>query len=117
MNLPRPEHPNPQFERERWLCLNGAWEFQKDPGKSGKARGLFAPDAVFSEKITMPFCPQSRLSGVGDTDFLPCVWYRRSISVTPEQLSGLVMLHIGACDYRTTVYVNAVCAGTHSLRI
>ena len=114
MNLPRPEHPNPQFERERWLCLNGAWEFQKDPGKSGKARGLFAPDAVFSDKITVPFCPQSRLSGVSDTDFLPCVWYRRSISVTPEQLSGLVMLHIGACDYRTTVYVNAVCAGTHS---
>ena len=114
MNLPRPEHPNPQFEREHWLCLNGTWDFLKDPGRSGKARRLYEPGTAFDSSITVPFCPQSKLSGVGDTDFLPCVWYRRTITVTSEQLAGLVRLQIGACDYFTTVYVNGKRVGEHS---
>ena len=113
MNIPRAEHPNPQFERNNWLCLNGSWEFCKDPGNSGKARKLFSRDAEYPLKITVPFCPQSRLSGVGDTDFMSSVWYRRTVSVTEEQLSGVVRLHIGACDYLTTVYVNEKAVGSH----
>ena len=34
MNIPRPEHPNPQFERENWVNLNGEWEFEFDYGNS-----------------------------------------------------------------------------------
>ena len=114
MNTPRPEHPNPQFERPHWLCLNGEWEFLRDRGNSGKDRRFFENRTVYPDRITVPFCAQSRLSGIADTDFLPSVWYRRSVNITPAQLGGLVRLHIGACDYRTTVYINERIAGVHS---
>ena len=38
MSIPRPEHPNPQFERENWENLNGEWEFELDRGVSGRDR-------------------------------------------------------------------------------
>ena len=113
MSLPRAEHPNPQFEREHWLCLNGTWEFCKDSGNSGADRKYFEPGADYPSEITVPFCPQSRLSGIGDTDFLSSVWYRRKVTVTADRLSGIVRLHIGACDYLTTVYVNGKRVGEH----
>ncbi len=113
MSIPRPEHPNPQFERETWLNLNGEWEFLNDRGNSGRDRKLYESDAAFDQKITVPFCPQSRLSGIGDTEFMYSVWYRRKISLTAEQLSGDVLLHIGACDYKTRVWINGKKAGEH----
>ncbi len=109
----RTEHPNPQFERENWLCLNGHWEFQRDPSVSGAERGLQHKDAVYSERINVPFCMESQLSGIGATDFINSVWYRRQITVTPEQLAGRVILHFGAVDYLATAYVNGQKAGTH----
>ena len=39
-SIPRAEHPNPQFERESWLNLNGEWEFEIDNSVSGRERGL-----------------------------------------------------------------------------
>ena len=36
--LPRPEYPRPQFEREAWMNLNGTWSFDFDFGESGKDR-------------------------------------------------------------------------------
>ena len=32
--IPRPEYPRPQFVRNEWLCLNGPWQFEADPGDS-----------------------------------------------------------------------------------
>ena len=113
MTIPRPEHPNPQFERPDWQCLNGPWAFLIDRGRSGKDRKFYLPETAYPLTITVPFCPQSRLSGIADTDFLPAVWYRRKITVTDSQLQNLVVLHIGACDYETTVYVNGKEAGSH----
>ncbi len=40
MTIPRPEYPRPQFVRADWLCLNGEWQFEIDPGDSGLERGL-----------------------------------------------------------------------------
>jgi hypothetical protein len=57
--------------------LNGAWQFETDPGDSGKDRGLC--DRELKNTILVPFCPESELSGVGDTDFLHAVWYRREV--------------------------------------
>ena len=75
-SIPRAEHPNPQFERESWLNLNGEWEFEIDNSVSGRERGLQNAEHL-SSKIIVPFCPESRLSGVENTDFMNCVWYRR----------------------------------------
>ncbi|MDR2753666.1 MAG: beta-galactosidase [Oscillospiraceae bacterium] len=113
--IPRPEHPNPQWQRSSWQNLNGPWQFCIDFGDSGHARGLHkAPADRFDKTILVPFCPESALSGVGCTDFLPAVWYRREIDVTAQQLAGRVALHFGAADYETTVYINGNEAGAHT---
>lgn len=110
----RTEHPKPQFERKSWLNLNGEWQFQIDRGCSGAERGIFADDIVFDSTINVPFCPQSRLSGIADTDFMNSVWYKRTVDLTEAQISGKTYLHFGAVDYRATVYVNGKKCGTHA---
>lgn len=111
-SLPRPEHPQPQMERSAWRSLNGAWQFAFDFGRSGLDRHFERRDAL-DTTITVPFCPESVLSGVHYTDFIPAVWYARAFTLTPEELSGRVLLHFGAVDYEAHVFVNGEPAGTH----
>ena len=116
--IPRPEHPNPQWERTAWKNLNGEWQFEIDYSKSGEARELFRADSL-AGSITLPFCPESELSGVGIKDFMYCVWYRREVILPEGWVKGVkeagekVILHFGAVDYLTTVYVNGKQVGTH----
>ncbi len=110
MNIPRSEHPTPQFERENWECLNGIWEFEIDRSISGKERQLFKAEK-FPLKILVPFCPESRLSGIGEKDFLNSVWYKRDLEI--KKSDSLILLHIGASDYFTTVYINGKEVGNH----
>ena len=95
--IPRPEYPRPQFVRENWLNLNGRWQFEIDNGRSGESRGLAKEGAALSGSITVPFCPESRLSGVEHTDFMYGVWYKRTVNL-PKQ-NGRTLLHFGAVDY------------------
>lgn len=111
-NIPRPEFPNPQFRRAQWLNLNGEWEYATDRGMSGEARGLHKASSL-PERITVPFCRESVLSGIGDVDFCDACWYLRKIEVTAEQLKGRVHLHIGACDFITRLWVNGEFIGSH----
>ena len=112
-SIPRPEHPKPQFRRDAWMNLNGEWAFEIDNGRSGKARGLQAADAKLSGRITVPFCPQSELSGVGHKDFMQGVWYSRTFTLTQAQAAGRVVLHFGAVDYACEAFVNGRSVGTH----
>ena len=109
----RCEHPKPQFQRDAWINLNGEWQFEIDRGNSGVARKLYEDAAALGAKINVPFCPQCKLSGVEDKDFMTSVWYKREVELTEEQLSGKVFLHFGAVDYWATVYVNGKRAGKH----
>ncbi|MDH7568660.1 MAG: beta-galactosidase [Armatimonadota bacterium] len=111
MSIPRPEYPRPQFRRERWLCLNGEWQFETDPGDSGLERGL--RDRELRERIIVPFCPESKLSGIGNTDFLNAVWYRRTVTLPPQWEGQKVLLHFQAVDYDATVWVNGIEVGRH----
>ena len=106
--FPRPEHPQPMFKRDNWQNLNGEWLFEFDFGTSGAERRLFKPESAeeYTKKIKVPFCPESELSGIGYKDFIPAVWYKRSITVTEEQLKGRVLLHFGAVDYACDIYIN-----------
>ena len=104
MSVPRPEYPRPQFVRPDWLCLNGVWQFEIDSGDSGLERGLLQRE--LSSKITVPFCPESELSGIGNPDFLNAVWYRRTVAIPKNWAGKNVLLHFQACDYDTTVWVN-----------
>lgn len=109
----RTEHPKPQFMRENWLNLNGEWQFEIDNGNSGAERKLFEASQEFSQKINVPFCPESKLSGVENVDFMNSVWYKREFEITKKQLEGRVVLHFGAVDYKTTVYINGNKCGSH----
>lgn len=111
-NIPRHEHPDPQFERANWLNLNGEWDFEFDFGNSKYESGIL-DRADWENKIIVPFCPESKLSGIEHTDFIPAVWYRKTVNVTAEQLKGRVLLHFGAVDYETKLYVNGKKAGYH----
>lgn len=110
--MPRPEHPFPQFERKNWRNLNGTWDFAFDMNRSGLEKG-FAQRTEFEEKILVPFCPESDLSGIGYKDFIPAVWYHRTLEITEQELEGKVYLHFGAVDYDCRVFVNGKEAGRH----
>jgi beta-galactosidase/beta-glucuronidase len=109
---PRPEYPRPQWTRAEWANLNGEWEFQEDPGLSGE-RKRWGSGVGFSQRILVPFAPESRLSGIAKTDFMPCVWYRRSFEVPAEWEGKRVWLHFGAVDYEATVWLNGAEVGRH----
>lgn len=109
----RTEHPKPQFMRKHWQNLNGLWDFEIDNSNSGQARELFGSNAVFTQKINVPFCPESKLSGVAHTDFMNAVWYKRDFEITAQQLQGCVKLHFGAVDYEASIYINGKLCGTH----
>lgn len=113
MELMRQEHPKPQFIRENWMNLNGMWQFEKDQSNSGEARKLYEDCVKFDKLINVPFCPESKLSGIEDTDFIAAVWYKRTAELTAEQIKERVVLHFGACDYLTTVYINEKKVGSH----
>ena len=109
----RQEHPKPQFMRDTWLNLNGEWEFEIDNAKSGTFRGYAAEDKRLANRIQVPFCPESKLSGIENVDFMYGVWYKRTFPITADQAAGRIVLHFGAVDYDTTVYVNGEQIGTH----
>ena len=108
----RTEHPRPEIFRENWLTLNGVWDFEIDNEKIGLAHG-YERCTSFSKKINVPFCPESRLSGIENTDFMAAVWYAREFEVPAAWRKMRVILHIEACDYATRVYINGNYAGSH----
>ena len=95
----RLEHPNPQFERKTFTNLNGEWEFEL-----GKRKDLI--NKPLASQIQVPFCVESKLSGVENTDFVPDCIYSKMITVTKNDLTGRLVLHFGAVDYFAVVYVN-----------
>ena len=109
--IPRPEYPRPQFVRERWLCLNGAWQFEIDASDTGLERGLL--ERALAHEITVPFCPESPLSGIDNQDYLNAVWYRREVRVPEDWECDVVLLHFQAVDYDATVWVDGVEVGRH----
>ena len=109
--MPRPEYPRPSFARPDWLCLNGQWQFEMDPGDSGLERGL--RDRALEGTITVPFCPESTLSGIGNEDFMRAVWYRREVEIPADWNGRRVLLHFQAVDEDSTVWVNGKEAARH----
>ena len=97
--LPWQCHPRPQCKRSRWLNLNGSWDFS-------------APD--YEGSITLPFCPESRLSGVERHFPEGCdLFYRRSVTLPEDWQGGRVLLHIDAADQHLSCWVNGKAVGRH----
>jgi len=113
-DVPRPEHPRPDLCRENWISLNGPWQFEVDKAADGESRGLtYGKD--LNSKIIVPFCPESKLSGLGlgNTELLKNVWYRRTFEVPAAMKGKRVRIHFGGVDYQAWVFINGQFAGTH----
>ena len=111
--VPRPEFPEPQFERAEWMTLNGEWQFAFDDSDAGLDAHWYAPDHNLTGKITVPYCFESKLSGIGDTGFHAWAWYRREITLPDSWRTRRTLLHFGAVDYQAKVWVNGQFAGSH----
>jgi beta-galactosidase/beta-glucuronidase len=103
---PRPEHPRPQFVRPHWLNLNGEWQFEADKSDSGLERGL--AERELERRITVPFAPESELSGIEDVDYQDAVWYRTTVTIPADWTGNDAVLHFQAVDHDATVWVNGV---------
>lgn len=110
--IPRPEYPRPQFERSSWINLNGEWTCSFDFGASGMEREFYKSRG-FENKIVVPFCPESKLSGIGYTDFINHFWYQRSITIPQEWTGKNVLLNFGAVYYKSEIYVDGVFVNRH----
>jgi len=110
----RPEdHPRPVFRRARWIDLNGPWRFAFDDEDCGIRGRWFDRSDPFVREITVPYPPESRLSGVHETTFHPVVWYRREVDLDPSAEDCRWVIHFGAVDYEATVWVNGRKAAEH----
>jgi beta-galactosidase/beta-glucuronidase len=104
--IPRPEYPRPQFIRNsEWVNLNGEWEFEFDDENKGIEEGWF-DGRPLNKKIIVPFAYQTELSGINDKDVHEVVWYAKSFQTKEEWKDKDVLFHIGASDYRTSIWVN-----------
>ncbi len=112
MNIPRAEYPRPQLVRSTWICLNGEWEFEIDNAMVGRPKN-YEKRKHLDGKITVPFCPESALSGVGNVDYMNCVWYRKEIEIPAEWKGKRILLQFGAVDYHAIVFVNGKHCGEH----
>ena len=110
--MPRPEHPRPQFYRSDWVNLNGPWTFTFDFGGTGMQRG-FEKSTGFEKTIIVPFCPESSLSGIGHTDFIRDIWYQRPLEINPKWETRRIILHLGAVDYDSEVFIDGQSVGRH----
>lgn len=110
--IPRAEYPRPQFERNAWINLNGEWTYSFDFGGSGLERGWFKSTG-FDQKIIVPFCPESKLSGVEYKDFINHMWYHRTISIPQDWANKQILLNFGAVYYKSEIYIDGVFAARH----
>ena len=101
-----PEYPRPQLTRELWQNLNGVWEFQ--PGKEGDAAPI---GKTLSGDILVPFCVESAISGV--MEHHDRLWYRRTFTVPAAWSGKRIVLHFGAVDYESEIFVNGKSLLTH----
>lgn len=109
----RSEYPRPQLVRDRWVNLNGEWQFTFDDQNVGLKEKWFQAGYHFAKKIIVPFAYQTKLSGINDPGFHDHVWYRREFTIPKNWNNQRVILHFGAVDYRAWIYINGQYAGFH----
>lgn len=99
-------YPRPQMIRSEWLDLSGAWEFAYDDEDRGLDDRWQQKSEVFDRVITVPFPPESPASGINDKYPHRVLWYRKAVRLPAETERRRWLLHFGAVDYRSTVWVD-----------
>lgn len=111
--VPFPEYPRPQLQRTEWMCLNGKWDYQG--GKTVADALDPAQPIAFSkaEKILVPYCPESVLSGIQRPQEIN-MWYRRSFTIPAGWKGKQVIIHFDAVAHNATLFVNGHRVGSHA---
>ncbi len=107
VNNTRWGYPRPLLRRDQWTSLNGTWDFAFDYDALWECPS----DVVFDREIQVPFSPETPASGVGFTGYFRASWYRCSIEIPNHQ--GRLILHCGAIDFESTIWVNGKLAAKH----
>lgn len=102
-------YPRPLLRRAEWTSLDGEWEFMID----AEGRVDHVRDVVFDRTIVVPFAPETRASGVGDTGLFRACWYRRRVELAERTGGERLLLHFGAVDYEATIWVDGALVGHH----
>ncbi len=101
-----PEYPRPQLVRDEWLNLNGLWQYAEASAGEQPPVGK-----ELGGRILVPYPIESALSGV--MKHVDRLWYRTTI-VIPKKWNGRrILLHFGAVDWETTLYINGKMIGQH----
>lgn len=121
-------YPRPMMCRDQWVSLDGTWDFAHDDADAGRPARWFAagqPDGSsdgadpFDQRIEVPYPPESPASGVGARGRHPVVWYRRSVHLDsppghPSSGASRVLVHFGAVDFRTQVWLDGQLVAAHT---
>ncbi|WAL69799.1 glycoside hydrolase family 2 [Amycolatopsis cynarae] len=105
--------PRPNLVRQDWMDLCGRWGFAFDDGDAGLADRWYAGHEAFDRTITVPYPPESELSGVHAPQPRRVVWYRREFDTAAPPPGYRFVVHFGAVDYAASVWVNGVPVGGH----
>lgn len=102
-----PEYPRPQMVRRDWKNLNGLWELEITSVKNGLPEN-------FSSKILVPYPVESALSGIGKrVDETERIWYRRIFKIPSKWNKKRILLHFGAIDWESEVFIDGHKLGLH----
>jgi hypothetical protein len=101
-----PEYPRPQMVRAKWMNLNGLWQYQ--PGTSSNEN---LPKGKLSSQILVPFAVESALSGV--MEHHERLWYKRNFIIPKDWKGENILLHFGAVDFESEVFINGKSFGIH----
>ena len=117
------EYPRPQMTRDAAttaVIANGLWEFQLGNGHTGPNKEGIFDDAVpfgvtLNQTILVPFPLEACLSGAFAWPlYSKFLWYRLVFDAPfPSVAGGATLLHFGAVDWNTTVYLNGAVVGNH----
>lgn len=103
-----PEYPRPQMARSAWQNLNGLWDY----GFTDKAAAT--PPASYDGQLLVPYPLESALSGVKKAS-VPNqrLWYRRTFTIPTGWNGKKILLHFGAVNWDSAVFLNGRQIGTH----